>query len=200
MLTPQLEDELNVALNEATMLGLEFDPESRRIGLTLSLLALPEGPEPMTEPRVLFLFGNIKRVIVSFRDGAWNDPLARVLPVEPDALLAVCRELGAQAIYGWEFLGGAERALAEWGDRISLDWRAPEAEASTYSFAAFQEGVERHLDFAFWFDTIECRTPSGVPVALDELAAAGRRFWDGVHAGDQRTSESGIVAGKPPMA
>jgi hypothetical protein len=77
MLTPHIQDELNVTLNEATMLGFEFDPKSQRLGLTLSLLALPEGPEPMSEQRVLFIFGNLTRLVVSFRDGAWNNPHAK---------------------------------------------------------------------------------------------------------------------------
>lgn len=49
-----------------------------------------------------------------------------------------------------------------------------------------------------WFDSLEIRSPSGAPLGLEDFMAGGKRWWDAVHAGDERTQGFGIVAGAAP--
>lgn len=194
MLSDELKAGLNVALNEATLLGFELDPTRALAGATLSVLMLPPDAGPMpADSRVQLLFAPVGRVAVSLRAGRWDDATAPVLPVGTETLLETVQSFGGLPVYGWEFLDVAEREMSKWGDRLSLDWRGAPEHGLRHSLLLFQEGGDRHLDLCVWFDTLEARWPDGSPVALSELAAGGKRWWDAFYAHDPRTQGLGIV-------
>ena len=66
--------DLDVALNEATLLGAEVDAERRAAALTFSVLSLPpdDGPPPH-DARVQFILGPVGRLAASLRNGRWDD-------------------------------------------------------------------------------------------------------------------------------
>jgi hypothetical protein len=59
---------LNVALNEAILLGLEVDSSRRLAGATFSVFSLPEVGVPPSDTRVQILFLNVGRVAVGLFD------------------------------------------------------------------------------------------------------------------------------------
>lgn len=182
---------LGVALNEATLLGVELDPERRLAAATLAVLTLPEaGPGPQ-DSRVQLLFSPVGRLAASLRRGAWNDPAAEVETFRLDQLLGKsCRG----SVYGWQFFDLHEEQLRRWGGRLSVDFRAGD-DGLSHSIFLFQEfhGPQRHLDLLIWFDRLEIRDPAGRPLTLAEFAAGGKRWWDGLYAGDPRTAGAGIT-------
>jgi hypothetical protein len=194
-LTPERVEALNVALNEATLVGVEIDAEQRLAAITLSVLALPpDGPAPR-DSRVQLVLAPIGRVAASLRHGRWDDAEAPVEPFELDELRAVVERAGGCAIYGSEFFDvPEEKDFARWSDRLSLDWRAGEADGSAHTLALFQEaGKPGHLDLCLWFDELSVFRPDSDEIPLDEFAAAGKRWWDALYANDPRTQGSGIV-------
>jgi len=194
MLSSDLKDALGVALNEASLLGLEFDPERRLAGATFSVLSLPADGGPMpADPRVQVLFRNVCRVAASLRAGRWDDVSAPVLSLALHDLLPTVQSFGGLPIYGWEFFDNAEKELTKWGDRLSLDWRDSAAPECQHSVAVFQDGATRHLDLCLWFDELEVRRPDGEPVPLDVFTAAGKRWWDAFYAQDPRTQGLGMA-------
>jgi len=135
--------------------------------------------------------------VVSLRGGRWDDTKAPLIPVAPNELLDTVRSFGGLPVYGWEFLDVHEREMAQWGDRLSLDWRSPSGAhppgcGLSHSLLLFQDGGDRHLDLCVWFDEIEARKPDGMPMPLAELAAGGRRWWDALNTRDPRTADTGI--------
>jgi hypothetical protein len=185
---------LNVALNEATLLGAEVETEQRAAAITLSVLSLPEEGPPPEDPRVQLLLHPVGRVCASLRHGRWDDAEAPVEAFRIDELLAVLGRLGRHAVYGWEFFDvPEEKDFARWKDRLSLDWEAPGDEGRSHTLVLFQEADEAHLDLCFWFDDLVVHAPSHEEIPLDEFAAGGKRWWDALYAGDQRTADSGIV-------
>jgi hypothetical protein len=191
-LTPEQVELLNVALNEATLLGAEVDTELRTAAVTLSVLSLPEKGPPPEDPRVQLLLQPVGRVCASLRHGRWDDEEAPVEGFRIDELLTVLGRLGAHAVYGWEFFDVSEEDFARWKDRLSLDWQAPGDDGRSHTLVLFQE-AEAHLDLCFWFDDLVVQTPSYEEIPLDEFTAGGKRWWDALYAGDPRTADSGIV-------
>lgn len=184
--------ELDVAFNEATLLGVEVHPERRIAALTLSVLTLPKsGPAPQ-DPRVQVLLSAVGRVAASLRNGAWNDPDAEVVPFSLDQLLEVVQSFNGQDIYGWEFFNVHEANLQKWGDRLSLDWKSGE-DGRTNSLVVFQDPGNRILDLCLWFDRIQIRSPQGREIPIQEFMEGGQRWWEAMRAGDPRTRGSGIV-------
>lgn len=123
---------LNLALDEAELIGAEVDSEECVAGLTLAVLSLPEeGPAP-EDRRVQIILRPVGRVAASLRHGAWNDDSAEVEPFQVDALLSIVKRFGASAIYGGKFFDvPKDKDFRNWKDRLSLDWWAPDAEAGT---------------------------------------------------------------------
>ncbi len=188
-----------MALNEATLVGVDVSAEERRVSVTLAVLALPadSGPPP-DDPRVQLILQPVGRIAASFRHGNWDDTDARVESFELDRLAEVVASFEQQAVYGWEFLDVPEEAdFASWRNRLSLDWRS-EPGGTEHTLDLFQEGTwdaSRHLDLRFWFDELRIFGPNRLEVAFDDFTAAGVRWWDGLHSNDPRTGGHGIVPG-----
>jgi len=177
---------LNVALNEARLLALDFDLVRRTAVIELAVLTLPEhGPPPQGTQIDLRVFpvGRVAASLVE-RDG-------RIKRFGIEDLTDVVRSLGGQPIYGWEFFNPPAANLADWSNRPSLDFRAG-ATGLTHTLHLFQESGQGKLDLCLWFDEIELRDAAAHELSIDAVTAGGKRWWDGVFAGDPRTSGSGI--------
>jgi hypothetical protein len=184
-----------VALNEASLVGLEVEAAEDWAGLTLAVLSLPPdgGPEP-GDPRVQLILHPLGRIAASLRQGAWDDDHAPVVPLGLEKLHAAVAGFGQQPIYGWEFLDvPEEKSFARWRDRLSLDWRG-RGGGLAHTLDLFQEsGTDRHLDLRLWFDELRIFGADRTEIAFDDFTAGGVRWWDAMYAGDERTQGHGIV-------
>ena len=196
---------LDIALNESSLLGLEVDPNRRVAGATFAVLSLPEVGDVPTDRRIQMIFRPVRRVVASLRHGQWNDANAEVEKFQLADLLAVVQRFGGKPIYGREFIDSKDEGnFTKWVDRLSLDFRSTgwirqrigtvwgNIRGSSHSIFLFQEGPKLILDIKLWFDDIEIRNPQGEEIGLDEFIAGGRRWWDALYAGDERTKGFGI--------
>jgi len=191
-LDPANQEAIGLAMNEATLLGVEVDTESRMAGVTLDVLTLPERGDPPSDRRVQFVLSPVGRVAASLRLGRWNDAGAPVEHFEIGALLGIVESFKT-SIYGWEFFDQHEKEMAGWGARLSVNWRSG-SDGLSHSLFLFQEGgPQRHLDLCIWFDELVLRDPRGREIAQDEFIAGGRRWWTAFRAGDPRTHGEGLI-------
>jgi hypothetical protein len=178
--------DFGVALNEATLIGIEVSAEERGVVVTLAVLALPPGGGASPEdPRVQILLQPVGRIVASLRDREGE----RVDRIDLDELESLAGS-GQQPIYGWEFLdvAGEPQELKA----PSLDWRS-EPGGTSHTLDLFQEIPD--LDVRIWFDELRIFDPDRVEIPFDEFTAAGVRWWDALYAGDSRTEGWGIVPG-----
>jgi hypothetical protein len=189
---------LGVALNEATLLGLEFTAKARVARVLLAVLTLPEEGPPPEDRRVALILQPVGRIAASLRRGIWNDETAPVVPFEIGELSEIVRQHSGCAIYGWEFFDRPEEDDFEtWSDRLSINWRSG-ADGFSHSLDLFQEaGIRGHLDLRIWFDEMEIRDATGRVVEPAEFVAAGRRWWDAFSVDDPRTQGYGIIRAGP---
>ncbi len=193
MSVPDLKRQIALLLDEASVLGFEFDPALRTAVLTVRALTLPEGDGPAGSTHQL-RFRNLTRLAASLRKGLWSDRNAPVEPLELSELSSVIDSFGPREIYGEHFIDSTDDWLRLWGDRLSLDWQVAPGTAARYSFDFFQEGGQaRHLDVRIWFDDVEVLDEFGVPESLEQVAEAALRWWAALRAGDPRTASSGII-------
>jgi hypothetical protein len=193
----KLRIELGTALNEADLLGFEVDPIRRIAAGTFRVLTLPENGPSFDDSRVQMILKPVGRVAASLRNGHWDDEGAPTVLFELKNLLNIVQSFEGQPIYGWEFFDVHEKELARWGKRLSLDWRSG-SDGLSRSICVFQEsgkGPSRHLDLCIWFDEIQIRRSDYTIVSLDEFTSGGRRWWDALFSGDNRTEGHGIVPG-----
>ena len=182
------------ALNEATLLGAEYDPDRNLLGTTFSVLTLPSdrSPEP-SDPRVQIVFSGVGRVAAALRNSYWNDLDADTIPFQISELLEIVKSFGGQPVYGWEFVNVDDSAFTQWNKRLSLDFYATTGSTDN-QIRLFQESPtpERHLDLWIWFADIHLRNPQGEELAMEDFIAGGDRWWAAMHAGDKRASGHGI--------
>jgi hypothetical protein len=201
-LSPQQVNDFGIALNEATLVGVEVEAQERWASLTFAVLALPEddGPAP-EDPRVQLIVSPVGRIAASLRHGNWDDAGAAVEPFGLERLAEVVAGFEQQPVYGWEFLDvPEERNFADWATRLSLDWvTAPGGTSHTLDL--FQEwSASRHLDVRLWFDELRLFGADRREIPLDDFTASGVRWWKAFRAGDPRTAGHGMVTLAPDHA
>jgi len=183
---------LDVAFNEATLLGVEVAASRYICAITLAVLALPPaGPKP-EDSRLQIILHPVGRVAASLRHGQWDDEKAEVEPFDIEKLLNIVKSFHGLPIYGWEFLDTPEEKFTRWSKRLSLDWQGDPSDM-IHNLTLFQDGSpQRILDLRIWFRDIEFRRPSGEDVPIGTVIADGKRWWDGLYSGDPRTQGQGI--------
>jgi hypothetical protein len=92
-----------VALNEAQLLGIEFNKDRELIAATFSPVVVARDGTIPADKRVQFLFAPIGRFIASYRLGRWNDENAKVKEFEPERIFDEVKEFGCLPIYGWNY-------------------------------------------------------------------------------------------------
>lgn len=185
---------LNIALNEATLLGLEHDPSRWAANGTFAVLSLPESGEVPTDRRIQVLFVNVGRVAATLTEP--DQPGA--VPVQLEQLLDVVQSFGGRAIYG-EFFDIKDNPLQPSGAGKSLDIEFEDG-SRAHSINLFQDdGQEggRRIDICIWFEGLALLTPDGNEVDLEEFVAGGRRWWDAFHKHDPRTQGHNLFSMAP---
>lgn len=191
-LTAEQLDGLNVALNEATLLGVEFDPGERVAGVTLDVLALPPDAPERDDGRVLLVLEPVGGIAASLRHGTWDERSARVERFGVDEIHGIVAQVAGNPIYGWEFFDAPAKSFRTWSDRLSLDWHSDLPDGRNHSLDLFQE-ADSHLDLRIWFDGLRIVRADGTEVPLETFVSEGRRWWDAFHRHDPRTARRGLV-------
>jgi hypothetical protein len=185
---------LNIALNEATWLGLSIDADGLRAAATFAVLTLPEdGPVP-EDRRAQILMQPLGRVAASYRQGLWNDRDAPISTVSAAELETLTVERPT-SVYGWDFFNRSDDRIEEWPQPLSLDLQLDQQH--TALTLDLVHDLNPFLHVRLWFSAFRLLTPDREEIDLQEFIDGGKRWWDGLYAGDERASGFGIVPLKP---
>lgn len=189
----ELRHRIGLALNEATLLGVEFDKEKNLVACSFALVAMDKDGNVPKDNRFLFIFKPVGRFVTSLRNGHWDDKDATIDYFEPNDILTKIKSFNGQSIYGWDFVNCGDEDFNEWKDRLSFDYSTGETIGLANTIDLFQEGFERHIDIRIWFDDFEILTPKYEPVDLEEFLENGKRGWDAVYANNNKMGNFGII-------
>jgi len=195
-------DGLEVALEEATVVGLRAEPGGA-VALLLHVLALPEtGPPPADTRHALVLSGVSRVRVLLRRDEPGEVDYGPALPL-PDltAVEAFFASLTRSGdLYGGEYLDAPD-LCADWPAEVSLDLRhgPPGPETRTlYWFNECATGDERFcIEGEVEFTALTVRRADGTPLPADQFVADARRWWHAFHTGDPRVSAAAQQALPP---
>ncbi|MEV6320521.1 hypothetical protein AB0M45_04890 [Nocardia sp. NPDC051787] len=188
---------LNVALSEATCLGLAVDEAANQLRLDLEVLTLPEHGTASEDSRVQVTFTGVSRIAASLRTQHWDDLEPRVLPLQLDGLDEAIRSFGGGRLHGWEFIDLDDSGWALWSELLSFDTRIDDHKSAHVLEFSQEEGIDpRELDVRVWFDGITVHDVQGKQIPLADFIANGVRWWQAHDAGDPRATRPGIA---PPL-
>ncbi len=188
---------LNVALSEATCLGLAVDETANELRLDLEVLTLPEEGTAAEDYRVQVTFTGVSRVAASLRTQHWDDLEPQVLPLQLEGLDEAIRSFGGGRLHGWEFIDLDDSGWALWSELLSFDTRIDDRSSTHVLEFSQEEGIDpRELDVRVWFDDIVVHDSRGKQIPLADFVEGGARWWRAHDAGDPRATRPGIA---PPL-
>ncbi len=190
--TEEIISGINVALNEATLLGVEFNREQEIIAVSFAPVALDESGNVPSDNRVQFIFKPIGRFIASYRLGHWDDKSAEIVRFEPEQILEILEEFGQSSIYGWEFIDCTKESDYHWLDTLSFDYNSKNTTGKLHSIELFQAGIDKHIDIKIWFDEFEIFSASYEKIEFKTFINNGKRAWDTIYSGDA-SDKFGII-------
>jgi hypothetical protein len=174
---------LNVALNEATLLGIEFDRDKERIAATFSPVAIDTNGQIPEDNRVQLVFKPVGKFVASYRLGDWNDESAQTIKFEPEQIFEKVQEFGSGSIYGWEFIDCKKESNENWKDRLSFEFNSNKNAGQQHTIDLFQASEGKHIDIKIWFDELEIRSPKHETIDFQTFIDNGKRGWDGIYDG-----------------
>jgi hypothetical protein len=188
---------VDVALNEADVLGLRLASSGAWCELLLHVLALPETGPPGDVRRILRLTRPAQvRVLLRALERA------RLGAVIPLAGLGAVEEFFASltwsdSMYGWRFLD-APSLTDDWPARPSLSicLGAGAGSHSLYWFSECGCGPDSDspasycIEGVVTFEDLQLLRADATPLPLEQFIADGQRYWRSLHARDGRLSVS----------
>jgi hypothetical protein len=93
--------DLNVALNESTVLSLYIAPDGSEALAKLRLLALAQGSTTTRYPDVTVRLSPVKRVLAILKHGLWNDTTAPAQSISLEDLPSIVEGIRSD-LYEWE--------------------------------------------------------------------------------------------------
>jgi hypothetical protein len=176
---------LNVALNESTLVAVDFDLVRQRASVTLQLLSLAPAQVSMTKREVELSLSPVGRLIVSLSEGG------AAQQVKIQTVSALVESFRGRPIYGWEFIDPPNLNVSALQNPLSLDYQTGNA-GITHVIHLFQQSKKRQLDILMWFNDLSFGGIDGREIPVEEVIMAGKCYWDAVFAGDPRAGGAGI--------
>lgn len=196
LIDEELRHRIGLALNEATLLGVEFSKEKNLVICSFALIAMDKDGNVPEDNRCLFIFKPVGRFVASYRKGRWNDKTAEVEIFEPEKISEIVQSFNRLSIYGWDFINCGDEDFNTWNDKLSFDYSTENKIGFTNTIDLFQEGGDRHIDIRIWFDDFEILAPKYELVELEEFLENGKRGWDAIYASNSKMSNFGIIPDK----
>lgn len=189
----ELKYRIGIALNEANLLGVEFDKEKNLVACSFELVTMDKDGNVPEDKRILLIFKPVGRFVASLRNGHWDDKNAVVEKFEPEDILEIIHSFKGLPIYGWDFINCGDKDFDTWKDRLSFDYSTEGNIGLTNTIDLFQEDDNRHIDLRIFFDDFEILTPKYESIDLEEFLENGKRGWDAVYSNNDKIDNYGII-------
>ena len=170
-----LKDDINLALNEATIIGFDFDENKRIVCVTFFPIAIQENGTIPEDNRFLFVFRNVGRLAASLT----LDNGEPAIIFKPNELADKMDEYRYGSIYGWEFIDNKEGLFETWEDNKSFDLVLNNSFAEQHTVDLFQEDNYSHksIILRIWFDYIDIFDSNLQKFDMQLFAENGKRGW-----------------------
>ncbi len=189
----ELRNRIGIALNEAILLGVEFNREKNTVGCSFSLVAMDQDENVPEDNRLLFIFKPVGRFVASYRKKNLEDEKSIIEKFEPESILEVIKKFKGLPIYGWDFINRGDEDYNTWKELLSFDYSTINVSGMTNTIDLFQDGLNEYIDIRVWFDDFEIFTPKYEPVRLEQFLENGKRGWDAIYANNHKMNNYGII-------
>ncbi|KAB2807696.1 hypothetical protein [Phaeocystidibacter luteus] len=193
-------DPLNCALNESRLTQFSLDRELKKVTIVLETVAMNQDGTIPDDSRVVITFHNVCRLAGKLKHGIWNDESARIETLQPEELTERLRNFNGHTMYGWDFINveNSDKEFQKWEADASFDLELSDCKKDVNTIDIFSEHYSQKsktLDLRVWFEELDFRSITGLPMTTKEFIDRGIRGWNAVYNGHKgMTKVSGIVA------
>lgn len=187
-ISQDIKDGLNCALNEATILGLDFDENKKTVYVTFNPIATQSDGLIPQDNRFLFAFKNVGRLASSLT----IDKSAKAINFEARLLADKMSEYKNEQLYGWEFIDNGDKIFKTWEHNKSFDLILDNNFERQHTIDLFQEDKysKKNIDIRIWFETIKIFDSSLKPVDIQTFIDNGKRGWEKLFKSGWTTNEN----------
>jgi hypothetical protein len=188
-ITEDIKDGLNLALNEAIIVGLDFDKERKTVYLTFYPIAIQQDGTIPNDNRFLFAFRNVGRLASSLT----LEPETKAIKFDTNELSDKMSEFKNESLYGWEFIDNDEDLIfKQWKDNVSFDKIFSDTFEKQHTIDLFQEDKysKKTIDIRIWFGKIEMFDSDLKPFDAQIFIDNGKRGWDKLYKDGWTTTEA----------
>jgi hypothetical protein len=188
-ITQYIKDGLNLALNEAIIVGLDFDNDRKTVYLTFYPIAIQQNGTIPNDNRFLFAFRNVGRLAYSLTP----DIDSKAIKFDPNELSDRISEFKYESLYGWEFIDNDEELVfRQWKDNVSFDTIISADFEKQHTIDLFQEDKysNKTIDLRIWFDALEIFDSNLNPFDIETFINNGKRGWDKLYQDGWTTTEA----------
>lgn len=174
-ITQEIKDGLNYALNEASIIGLDFNAGQQTVYVTFYPIAIQQDGTIPNDNRFLFAFRNVGRLASSLT----IDKDTKAIKFDPDQLADKMSEYKNEQIYGWEFIDNGDAIFKSWKDNKSFDLVITTEFDKQHTIDLFQEDKlsRETIDLRIWFDRLDIFDSNLKPFDIQTFIENGRRGW-----------------------
>jgi hypothetical protein len=190
-ITQDIKKGLNLALNEAIIVGLDFDDKCSTVYVTFYPIAVQKDGTVPYDNRFLFAFRNVGRIASSLT----LEPETKAIKFDTNDLSDKMSEFKNESIYGWEFIDNAEELVfKQWKDNMSFDKVLSDTFDKQHTIDLFQEDKysQKTIDIRIWFDKIEMFDSDLKPFDTQTFIDNGKRGWDKLYKDGWTTTEEAL--------
>lgn len=184
-----IRDGINYALNEATIIGVDFTESHKTISVTFYPIAIQNNGTIPADNRFLFSFRNVARIACSLT----NEPDTDAIKFDPNELGEKMSEFKNESIYGWEFIDNDENLVfQQWKDNVSFDTILNTQYGKQHTIDLFQEDKysKKTIDIRVWFESIEIFDSNLELYDTQTFIDNGKRGWEKLYNDGWTTTES----------
>jgi len=188
-ITQEIKDGLNLALNEAIIVGLDFDNERKTVYLTFYPIAIKEDGTIPNDNRFLFAFRNVGRLASSLT----LEPESKAIKFDTNELSDKMSEFKNESLYGWEFIDNDEELIfKQWKNNMSFDTiiNADFEKQHTIDLSQEDKYSKKTIDIRIWFDSIEIFDSNLKLFDTQTFIDNGKRGWDKLYKDGWTTTEA----------
>lgn len=185
----EIRDGLNLALNEAIIIGLDFDEHQQIVYVTFYPIAIQQDGKIPNDNRFLFAFRNVGRLASSLTP----EPDLTAVKFEPGELGDKMSEFKNESIYGWEFIGNAEEiSFKQWKDNVSFDIIINDDyfNQNTIDLCQQCKYSTKVIDIRIWFENIAVFDSDLKPFDIPTFIDNGKRGWNKLYESGWSVTET----------
>lgn len=172
-ISKEIREGLNIILNEASIINIEFNEIENYIFCKFELLREKDNKTPNIAN---FKFENIFRFVAKYSEKV--EDIIKVKKINPNEISYYVEKFINKDIYGWDFIN-IEKSNFNF-ENSSFDYITSESYDEQDSIELFQDDFDEDIEIKIWFGKFEIFNELYQKINIEDLILRQKKIWDSI--------------------